>query len=721
MSSFGHIRDLPKKELGIDTEKDFKPKYVIPVKSKKVASDLKKAAAKAEKVYFASDEDREGEAIAWHLSEMLKLKGDKAQRITFHEITKTAIDQALESPRSIDRNLVDAQQARRILDRLVGYKLSPFLWKKVARGLSAGRVQSVAVRLIVEREREIEAFKPQEYWTIEADLRKAETDGPDFTARLNKIDEKTLDKFGLGNEKDSQKVVDALEKAEWVVSKIEKKTVFRAPLPPYTTSTLQQDANNKLNFSAKMTMMTAQQLYEGIDIGAEHVGLITYMRTDSVNLAEKFVDECRDYLKKNHGDDAVPEKPRKFKNKSKSAQEAHEAIRPTDVSRHPKEVKQYLNDRQRKLYELIWRRAAASQMADAELLTTTVDIEAKDKKGIYGFRANGKIIVKEGYRILYEKETDMVILPEMDKDQKLDEQKINPKQHFTEPPPRYTEASLVKSLEENAIGRPSTYAPILSTVTERGYVTKEGKALQPTELAYVVTDILVEHFQDIVDVKFTAGMEEMLDDIAEGRKAWVPIIREFYTPFEKNLIEKEASVPKRAAEQAEGEVCEKCNRPMLIKLGRFGKFLACSGFPACRNSRPMPGTDPTRPDEEQRKTEEKCEKCGENMVIRRGRYGEFLSCSAYPDCKTVKPLLKKTGVKCPECKKGDIIEKRTRTGRQFYACSRWPDCKYALWNRPTGEICPKCSALLVFMKGDKIKCSVKECDYERQVEKKEEE
>jgi DNA topoisomerase-1 len=717
LSSFGHVRDLPKKELGIDTEHDFKPRYVVPVKSKKVASDLKKEAAKAESVYFASDEDREGEAIAWHLSEILKLKDDKAKRITFHEITKKAIDKALEMPRTIDRNLVDAQQARRVLDRLVGYKLSPFLWRKVARGLSAGRVQSVAVRLIVEREREIEAFKPQEYWTIEAELFKTDNEKAVFPARLHSLAGKPLDKFDISNADQANEIHESLKKAEWSVAKVEKKKQKRSPLAPYTTSTLQQDANNKLNFSAKVTMITAQQLYEGIEGAGDGSGLITYMRTDSVNLSDDFVQSSRDFIQANYGDDSLPEAARKFKNKSKSAQEAHEAVRPTDINVTPDSIKSNLSDRQYKLYDLIWRRATASQMADAELQVTTADILAKCPDQECGFRASGSIVVKEGYRQLYESDKEKVILPDLDAGQELEAKEVTPKQHFTEPPPRYSEASLVKSLEENAIGRPSTYAPIISTVVERGYVKKEGKQLSPTELAYVVTDLLVEHFPKVVDVAFTAGMEEQLDAIAEGQTNWVPVIRDFYEPFEKNLTDKEQSVPKRESEKAEGEMCEKCGKQMLIKLGRFGKFLACSGFPACRNSRPVPGAEPTAPGEENRTVDEKCEKCGAEMVIRRGRYGEFLSCSAYPQCKSVKPLQKKTGVKCPACKKGDIIEKRTRTGRLFYACSEYPKCDHALWNRPNGETCPECSALLVFAKGDKVKCSKKECTYEREVDK----
>jgi len=719
LSSFGHIRDLPKKEIGIDTEKDFTPKYVIPTKSKKVAGELKRAAASAETVYFASDEDREGEAIAWHLSELLDLDPKKTRRITFHEITKEAIEKALANPREIDRRLVDAQQARRVLDRLVGYELSPFLWRKVARGLSAGRVQSVVVRLIVEREREIQKFVPQEYWTIEALLaRQGAASSESFNARLTKRDGATLDKFAIKDTAGAADIVKQLEAAPWKVAAVERKTMSRSPLPPFTTSTLQQEANNKLGYSAKQTMVIAQQLYEGVELGPDgSTGLITYMRTDSVNLAEKFIEEARRYLGEKFGGRAVPAEPRRYKTKSKSAQEAHEAIRPTDAGRHPDDVAGYLDDHQRKLYELIWRRALGSQMADAELATIAVDIDAAAAGGTtYTFRANGTTVTYKGFLQVYESDVKEALLPELKKDDGIEPQEVTPKQHFTEPPPRYSEATLVKTLEENGIGRPSTYAPTISTVIDRGYVKKENKRLEPTELAFLVSDLLVAHFRDIVDYQFTARMEENLDEIAEGRREWVPVIRDFYGPFKSNLKIKEGEISKKdVAEQVTDQVCEKCGKPMVIKIGRYGKFMACTGFPACRNSKPLPGSESAAA--EKQLVDEKCPKCGSPMMIRHGRFGEFISCSNYPECKTTKPLLKKVGVKCPSCKEGDMVEKKTRGGKMFYACSRYPDCKFAMWARPTGEICPDCGALVVFAKADMVRCSNKECHFERRLEK----
>ncbi|HTK04240.1 MAG TPA: type I DNA topoisomerase [Candidatus Eisenbacteria bacterium] len=714
LSSFGHVRDLPKNDIGVDVEHGFVPKYIVPVKSKKVVSELKKAAAKADMVYFASDEDREGEAISWHLLEILDLEPERVKRITFHEITEEAIKAALEHPRDLDMRLVDAQQARRVLDRLVGYELSPFLWRKVARGLSAGRVQSVIVRLIVEREREIEKFVPQEYWSIEAMLSKHAGD-PTFLSRLVKKDGDTLDKFALSKAEDADKVMADLEGAKWAVESVERKTVHRSPLPPFTTSTLQQEANNRLGFSAKQTMMIAQQLYEGVDLGESGAtGLITYMRTDSVNLSEKFLLEAREWLGKRAGKDALPEEPRRYKTKSKGAQEAHEAVRPTSVFRDPSEVAKHLDDRQFKLYTLIWQRAVASQMADAELMTMTINVDATGKGPRYTFRATGSTIVKKGFLEVYDTDTKETLLPDLQEKDPLVAESVTPKQHFTEPPPRYTEASLVKMLEENGIGRPSTYAPTISTVVDRGYVEKDGRKLKPTELAAHVNDLLVAHFPDIVDTGFTASMEESLDSIAEGEKEWVPVISAFYGPFKKNLTEKDKEVSKKALTETTEEVCEKCGKPMIIKFGRFGKFMACTGFPECRNTKPIPGTEPpggTVP------IDEKCATCGAPMMVKRGRFGEFLSCSRYPECKTVKPLQKKVGVKCPSCREGDIIEKKTRKGKTFYACSRYPDCTFALWSRPNGELCPKCSSLVVFAKADTVRCSNKECDFERQVEK----
>lgn len=721
LSSFGHIRDLPKKELGVDVDKDFEPKYVIPTASKKTATALKKAASTAEEVYFASDEDREGEAIAWHLQQILKLKPEKTKRISFHEITEEAIQDALQHPRKIDMKRVDAQQARRILDRLVGYKLSPFLWRKIARGLSAGRVQSVTVRLIVEREREIEAFKPQEYWTIEAELERQAGKKEVFTAKLVKKDGETLDKFAINTEEEAKKVVDNLGSAVWKMGSIEKKTQKRSPLPPFITSTLQQEANNKLGFSAKQTMLIAQQLYEGVELGDEgSTGLITYMRTDSVSLSEKFVKDARGYIAGKFGDSAVPASTRRYRTKAKRAQEAHEAIRPTSAERDPDKVAPYLDKRQTKLYELIWKRAVASQMTDAELETLTVNVDAAPKSGpAYTFRAAGSTVKKKGFLEVYGTDSKELLLPEMQEGEELDAKTVEPRQHFTEPPPRYTEASLVKVLEENGIGRPSTYAPTISTVIDRGYVEKDERKLKPTELATLVNDLLVEHFTDIVDYKFTARMEDDLDDVASGKKEWVPVIREFYSPFEKNLEAKDKEISKKTlSEEPTKEKCDKCDSLMIIKIGRYGKFLACTGFPACKFTKTIESGSKKDGRPETVETKEKCPECNAPMMVKRSRYGEFLSCTKYPDCKTVRPLMKKVGVKCPKCKKGDMIEKKTRRGKIFYACSRYPDCDHALWSRPTGELCPECRSLLVFAKNDTAKCSSEACGFEKRIEKK---
>ncbi|PIY62778.1 type I DNA topoisomerase [Candidatus Uhrbacteria bacterium CG_4_10_14_0_8_um_filter_58_22] len=713
MSSFGHVRDLPKNDLGVDTENDFAPKYVIPTKSRKVASELKKAVKDAEIVYFASDEDREGEAISWHLKEMLDIDPKRTKRITFHEITGTAIKKALENPRDIDNHLVDAQQARRVLDRLVGYKLSPFLWRKVARGLSAGRVQSVVVRLIVEREREIGEFKPQEYWSVEATLHHQ--DGTEsFVAKLHQRDGKTLDKFALADEGAAQKVLNDLDGSAWTVKSVEKKTVKKKPLPPFTTSTLQQDANNRFGFSSKQTMVIAQQLYEGIELGDDgSTGLITYMRTDSVNLSDNFVGESRDWLAKNLGNEYLPNGPRRYENKSKGAQEAHEAIRPTGASLHPEIVSKYLDSHQAKLYDLIWRRAMASQMVDAEIDTVTVDAEATEQeRPTYDFRATGSILVKKGYLEVYQSETKENLLPELNEGDGLQAEKIELKQHFTEPPPRYTEASLVKTLEENGIGRPSTYAPTISTVVDRGYVEKDGRKLKPTDLATLVNDLLVQHFPNVVDLQFTAKMEDDLDDVAAGRKDWVPVIRDFYLPFEENLKVKEKEVNKKdVAEESTDEKCEHCGKPMVIKMGRYGKFMACTGFPECRNTKAVDGADGDATAEAVPETDQKCEACGSPMIVKRGRFGPFLSCSGYPKCKTIKSIQKKVGVNCPQCGEGEIVEKKTRKGKTFYACSGYPKCDFALWSRPTGDTCPKCKQLMVMAKKDEAKCSGEGCGY----------
>jgi len=712
-SSFGHIRDLPKSDMGIDVDHGFEPRYVIPTKAKKTVTKLKKAAEKATEVILASDEDREGEAIAWHLAKALKLSEDKTSRIVFHEITKEAIDAALAKPREIDEHLVDAQQARRVLDRLVGYELSPFLWKKVARGLSAGRVQSVALRLVVEREREIEAFNPEEYWSITADLKTPK--GELFSAELSKVDGKSLDKLGIKKDEEANKLVDEFKKEKFVVSSLEKKRVHKAPSAPFTTSSLQQAANRILGFSAKQTMMIAQQLYEGIELGSEgSVGLITYMRTDSLNLSEKFLGEAHDYILEAFGKEYTLEKPRTFKTKSKGAQEAHEAIRPSFASKTPDSIKDYLAPNQLKLYRLIWQRAVSTQMQDAALDQTAIDIST----GRGEFHATGQIIAFPGWLSLAPEKSQETLLPAMQEGELLNLNELKSEQHFTKPPARYSDATLVKEMEKHGIGRPSTYAPTISTIEARHYVIRDdNKRLQPTDIGKIVNDLLVEHFKSIVDLEFTAHMEEQLDDIAEGTIEWQPVIKEFYEPFHKNLTEKYAEINKNdiMPELMTEEVCDKCGSKMLIKNGRFGPFLACSNFPDCKNIKSMTKKSP---EEEERLKEInekykdiKCDKCGEAMIVKNGRFGPFLACSAYPKCKNIKNIADPNAPKipCPVCGKGNIVQKKSRRG-VFWACDRYPDCKTAYNSMPTGEKCPDCGEPLIEGK-DGPKCSSKTCKY----------
>ncbi|MDX9893425.1 MAG: type I DNA topoisomerase [Patescibacteria group bacterium] len=709
-SSFGHIRDLPKSKLGVDVEHNFEPQYVIPTKSRQRANELKKLADKAQTIYFATDEDREGEAISWHLVNIFKTPQDKVKRIVFHEITEEAIKEALKNPRTLDLNLVDAQQARRVLDRLVGYQLSPFLWKKVARGLSAGRVQSVAVRLIVEREREIQAFKPEEYWSIESIF---EAQGTKFESKLHKIKDQVIDKLEIKNQAQAENIIKDLTGAKYQIEKVEKRQTKKRPLPPFTTSTLQQAANARLGFSAKQTMMLAQQLYEGIELGSGGVGLITYMRTDSLNLAQKFLDEAGNYIKDKFGNNYHDE-PKRYKAKSKLAQEAHEAIRPTLAENAPEKIKPHLNERQFKLYQLIWQRAIASQMADAITDNTTVDIKAADT--VYTFRSTGSVIKFDGFLKVYPTNTKENILPDVEEKDQVNLVELKPEQHFTQPPARYSEATLVKALEEYGIGRPSTYAPTISTVQDRGYVEKEDKRLKPTDIAYLVNDLLVEHFPEIVDYKFTANMEDDLDEIAEGKKKWQPIIHEFWGPFKTNLDKKELELDKKKlTEEKTDEVCEKCGKPMVIKIGRYGKFLACTGYPDCKNTKQLggEGNEPQTPEV----TGETCPDCGKPLVKRRGRFGEFVGCSGYPDCKYIKKEAAQTFGTCPKCGKGKIVGKRSRRGF-FYACDQYPECKNALWGKPhikegktEPETCPDCGAILVEGGKDAIKCSNKDCSY----------
>ncbi|MBI2055862.1 MAG: type I DNA topoisomerase [Candidatus Sungbacteria bacterium] len=650
-SSFGHTRDLPSSKLGVDVEHNFEPQYIIPRKANRVVKKLKEEAKHADRIVLATDEDREGEAIAWHLVSALELdkKSKKKtktpseektphiiERIVFHEITKRAIEEALAHPRAINIPLVNAQQARRVLDRLVGYKLSPFLWKKVYRGLSAGRVQSVAVRLIVEREREIEKFVPQEYWNITATLTKETGDKTPFDATLVKIKGETLDKFAIKNQKEAEDILAKLENSPWIVDMVEKKAVSRNPLPPFTTSTLQQESFRKIGMSAKQTMMYAQQLYEGVDIGEEGpVGLITYMRTDSVNLSEDALKMAHAVIKSEFGDKYNLPAPRRFKTKSKGAQEAHEAIRPSDPSRTPKSVEPFLEKRQFRLYELIWRRFMATQMPPAIFDSTSVDISAAADTT---FRVTGQTLSFDGFLKAYPLKFSETTLPLIEAKEPLALQKLSPLQHFTEPPARFTEATLVKTLEKYGIGRPSTYAPTIATIQERRYVERdEKKHLRPTETGTIVNDLLVEHFPRVVDIQFTAKMEDELDEIAEGEKEWQPVIRAFYEPFEKILEEKYKEVKKHEVLETTDQICEKCGKSMIVRLGRFGKFLACSGF---------------------------------------------------PDCKTTKPIKQEPetiGMKCPKCVEGDIIVKRTKRRKIFFGCSRYPACDFASWTDPRKE------------------------------------
>jgi len=656
LSSFGHIRDLPEKRLGVDIENNFKPEYVVPTKAKKTISELKKEAEKSETTILATDEDREGEAIAWHLSEVLKLKEPK--RIVFHEITKSAIEQALQNPRTIDMNLVDSQQARRILDRIVGYKLSPFLWKKVAKGLSAGRVQSVAVRLVVEREREIQGFKPQEYWTIIANLKSKTLNlkSNEFEALLVKKDEKIIPKLGIKTKKEADRIIKDLDGTEYIVQNIEKKEIKKNPLPPFTTSTLQQEAWKRFHYPAKFTMRIAQQLYER--------GLTTYHRTDSLNLSDLSLFSAKKFIEGNYGKNYWAGFLRKYKAKGR-VQEAHEAIRPTEPDKTPDFLQAKLDKNQFRLYDLIWRRFVACQMASACFYSTAVEIEAgisNSKIPKYVFKATGQTLKFDGFLKVYPMKFQENELPQLEKDEILELLKLMPSQHFTEPPARYNEASLIKALEENGIGRPSTYAPILSTIQERNYIEKnEQRRFKPTEIGTVVTDLLVAHFPKIVDVDFTARMEKELDEVAEGKDTFVKTCRDFYTPFAKNLKGKYEEVSKTdITNKPTDKFCPKCGASLIEKLGKFGRFYACSKFPECKYTESLPKNN--------------------------------------------------LGIKCPKCNRGKIVEKRTKRGKIFYACDQFPKCDFALWDKPINEKCPECGSLLV-EKGKTIKCSNKECEF----------
>jgi DNA topoisomerase-1 len=662
-ASLGHVRDLPRASLGVDIDKGFTPKYVIPAGKKKIVGEIKKAASKASSIYLATDPDREGEAISWHLVQAARLDRDgiPVQRVVFHEITKGAVQEAFQNPRSIDMHLVNAQQARRILDRLVGYKLSPLLWRKVQRGLSAGRVQSVAVRMIVDREREIQNFIPHEYWIIEVELALPEEKEAGFKARLFTLADGT--KLDIGSKDAADRVIADLKKAEYVVKAVETKRVARQPAPPFITSTLQQEAWRKLHFSAGRTMAIAQQLYEGLSLGkAGSVGLITYMRTDSTHVAASAISETREFIDEKYGAKFLPPKPRSFARKAKWAQEAHEAIRPTTIHREPGQIRPFLNSDQFKLYELIWKRMVASQMSAALYDTTSVEIEAsKNENQSQGYllKASSSVVKFPGFVVVYSESRDedergesFVSLPELRIGDKLIYLGTFPEQCFTQPPPRYTEATLIKALEQKGIGRPSTYAPILSTIQERDYVNKAEGKFHPTELGITVNKILTEHFTKIVDPGFTAQMEEQLDEIAQGKYEWIAALQEFYPPFQNMLDKAWVNLEKVSITQVSEETCPKCGRPMVIKVGRFGKFLACSG---------------------------------------------------YPDCKTAMPYIVKTGVSCPLCG-GELVKRISKKKKVFYGCNKFPKCQFTINRRPIAQPCPDCGNLLVQYRGDWAKC-----------------
>ncbi|MFQ3574396.1 MAG: type I DNA topoisomerase, partial [Thermodesulfovibrionales bacterium] len=707
---------------GIDEKNDFKPQYVIIPGKEKVIKELKKESKDAKNIYLATDPDREGEAIAFHIAEEIKggkkgKNGTPIYRVTFHEITSKAVKEAIQNPTDIDINKVNAQQARRILDRLVGYKLSPFLWKKIRRGLSAGRVQSVALRLIVEREREIEGFIPEEYWTVEGLFTPdVENGSKTFKSELykykgNLIIDRDADKgkrFLIKDNTTAKEICEALSKSDYLLKSVEKKIRKRSPYPPFITSTLQQEASVKLKFSAKKTMQIAQQLYEGLDIGDEGaIGLITYMRTDSFRVAPEAQRWAGKYIRDKYGDEYLPDTPPIYRSKG-NAQDAHEAIRPTYPDKTPDAVKRFLNKDQYNLYSLIWNRFIASQMSPAQydqttFIITPVEESLKDTE----FRVTGSILRFAGFLAVYATddpngEDGQTSLPDIKEGSALILKDLQSMQHFTQPPPRYSEATLVKTLEEKGIGRPSTYATILSTIQDRKYTTKDDGRFRPTELGVLVNDLLVEKFPDLMDYQFTANMEEELDDIESAKLDWIKVIREFYEPFSLTLKQAEDDREKIKPEDIPtDEVCDKCGSPMVIRWGRHGRFYACSSYPQCKNTRPLESEQ-----QENLQTDEVCDKCGNPMIIKNGRYGRFLACSNYPKCKNAKPLT--TGLKCP-VDNGDIIQRNTKKGKVFWSCSNYPNCKFATWDRPINETCPSCGSSVLFEKSTKGGGKIRYC------------
>ncbi len=773
-ASLGHVKDLPKKDLAVAVDRDFEPTYEIIEGKKKLVHELKAAAKEADAVYLAADPDREGEAICYHLMEELsgKRNGKKVYRVMFNEITANAIRKAFERPGSVNINLVEAQQARRVLDRLVGYKISPLLWDKVRRGLSAGRVQTVALRLIVEREREIRAFVKREYWTIDAHLLGKKP--PVLAARLMKRGDENLE---IPDAADANRLLEALRDAPYVVESVTTREKKRNPVPPFITSTVQQEAARKLRFSVKRTMMIAQRLYEGVEIGKEGaVGLITYMRTDSTRVSNEALEEVRELIPQRFGRDYLPESANFYRGK-KDAQDAHEAIRPTSVMRTPESVEKYLAEDEMKLYRLIWMRFVASQMNPAVFDQTTIDVRAQGTDGNrYLFRATGSVPKFDGFLKVYEEgkdqrdEDDEELkhkLPAVTQGEVLKLRSLDPEQHFTEPPPRFSEATLVKELEADGVGRPSTYASILSTIQEREYVKKDGGKFVPTELGMVVTDLLLECFDDIFDVTYTARMEEELDNIEEGKLDWRQAMSEFYDKFRQDLLRAETEMTDiKRMEKPTDLVCDKCGKPMVIKWGRHGSFIACTGYPECTNTRELtvdlPDVD--KVDLTEQDAEEYCENCGRPMVLKKGRFGQFYACSGYPDCKTTKriggeqkkadvPLEEKCpqcgsnlvlkqgrfgeftacsnypackyvkqktiGVKCPNCNEGEIVERRSKRGKTFYGCNRYPECDFVAWSKPMPESCPQCGSPYLLEKwlksGAVAQCPNAECKYKREL------
>lgn len=731
LASYGHVRDLIPKNGAVDPEHDFAMKYQIVAKNSKHVDAIVAAAKEADNIYLATDPDREGEAISWHLWEILKskrgLKNIHPQRIVFHEVTKKAVQEAIQNPRELDFNLVDAQQARRALDYLVGFNLSPLLWKKIRRGLSAGRVQSPALRLICERENEIRAFESREYWSVHMDSHKGHQK---FSAKLTHWQGNKMEQFSLPDEASQVEVLKGLEGEKAVVADVVKKKATRKPVAPYTTSTMQQDAVRKLGMTTDRTMRTAQQLFEGIDVGQGAVGLITYMRTDSVSLSADAVVELRHYIENKIGADFLPKEARAYKTKSKNAQEAHEAIRPTSVYRTPESVKPFLSTDQFKLYQMIWQRTVACQMVDAKFDATTVDIHVG--QGV--FRVTGQVLAFAGFLNVYQEGQDEddedennKKLPDLKPGDELPVDKLYGEQHFTQPPPRFNEATLVKALEDFGIGRPSTYASIIKTLKDREYVTVDQRRFMPTDTGDIVNKFLTEHFEQYVDYDFTAKLEDSLDEIASGKRQWIPVMDKFWKGFHKQVVEKEGIERAKITTEELEEICPKCgNHKLQIKFGRRGRFIACSGYPDCDYTRNVNETaeDAAKELEEPTVVEGRdCPKCGGQLVYKKGRYGKFIGCANYPKCKHIEPLEKpkETGVACPKCGKGQLIERKSRYGKLFYSCNTYPDCDYAVWNPPIAETCPNCQWPVLTIKTTKRRgtekvCPQKECGWSEQIE-----